>query len=76
MKYKYTSLLTIVLSLIISYKSEALSCGESVSENLTLSESFYCATDAAALFIIVDRVTVNLNGFSIQGDERGKGIQI
>jgi parallel beta-helix repeat protein len=60
-------ILIIAFSAIIPAKASALSCGDIITENITLTEDLHCENTWYALMIGANNITLNLNGHTLSG---------
>lgn len=74
---KYQNSILIVLSLaavLIAQPAKAVSCGDSITTNLTLTADLHCTTGFAALEVFANDITIDLNGFRLSGTTDLAGI--
>ena len=75
MKYQNTILKLLFLgAALYSNLAVAVSCGDEVSTNVTLSADLHCTTGYAAIVVIANNVTIDLNGYTLSGTPDLAGI--
>lgn len=68
--------LLLVCAVLLSPPVTALSCGDGVYGNITLTEDLHCDTGYVALEVFQSGVTIDLNGHTISGTSDLAGIQL
>lgn len=66
----------VLLSSIYSHSSIALSCGDAVTSNVTLTADLNCTSGYRALEVFANNITINLNGFTLSGSSDLAGIYV
>ncbi len=66
MKLKHLSII-ILLTLLITPYAQAVSCGDVLTSNTTLTADLHCDTGYYALELRADGITLDLNGFRLSG---------
>ncbi len=74
-KLKYY-LLTALCGGLLNASASALSCGDLIFSNVTLTTDLHCTTGFYALEVFADNVTVDLNGYTLSGTSSLGGIAI
>ncbi|MBV1911644.1 MAG: right-handed parallel beta-helix repeat-containing protein [Kangiellaceae bacterium] len=65
-----------LLLISASHLATAVSCGDSITSNLTLSSDLHCTTGSTALDVASSNVVINLNGYKISGSQDLAGITL
>jgi len=68
-------ILTVFLALIfLASAASALSCGDTITESITLTENMTCS--GTAITVDADNVVIDGNGHTLEGDGTGYGIYV
>lgn len=72
----FLRLMLVIIILASSSFVSAVSCGDDISSNLTLTEDLHCISGYTALNVVSSDVTINLNGYKISGNTKLAGITL
>jgi parallel beta-helix repeat protein len=72
-----SAIITIIFVLTVSHSPIllALSCGDAVTSDTTLTEDLHCTSGYVALEVFASNVTIDLNGFTLSGTADVAGIR-
>jgi parallel beta-helix repeat protein len=73
---QFLIILTIIFTILISRPTYAVSCGDFITSNTTLTADLHCTTGYFAIEIGANNVTLDLNGFTLSGTTDLAGVVV
>jgi hypothetical protein len=65
-----------VPAMFASDTAHALSCGDTITSNVTLTADLHCTTGWTAMYVPTPGITINLNGHTLSGTSALSGISV